>query len=185
MKKICAIAAVAGALLAAGPASAGWLGDQISSDDVYDFGSGWVYGGGWATATVPGSATSAGVFYHFTLTDHQLSVELPLGGAGFGSSPFIGVFFTDITKDALISNVALTGNTGTGAPVLSFDSNNIWLNFANMNTSSLQTFTYDVHFADDPASNAPEPVSWAMMVGGFAAVGAGMRASKRRSVRFA
>lgn len=182
MRKLHLSGALFAALFAATGAHASWVGDVVQADDVYDFGGGWVYGGGYASTAVPGSATAGGNLYHFTVTDHQLVVELPLGGVGYGSAPFIGVVFTDISGNPLITNVTMTGNTGSATPALSFDSSDIWLNFTGLNGSSQQTFTYAISFADDPQA-VPEPASWAMMVGGFGLMGAALR-RKRTSLTF-
>lgn len=45
--------------------------------------------------------------------------------------------------------------------------------------------TFRVTIAEAAAAPAPEPASWAMMLGGFALVGGAMRQRKRATVRFA
>jgi hypothetical protein len=170
---------VGGALLAAvcltGTAdAASWLNHQVTASYYADVGGGGFYLGS-NVSKAPSSGTAA--LFTYTLYNNRFDVSTPRGGAGFGVLPFNGFRLTDDL--ASIAKVVLTGNTGGPTPSLSFDAHNIYVNFSGLTTSPAgQTFSYAVSYA-------PEPTSWAMMVGGFGLIGGALRRRHKVAIRFA
>lgn len=98
----------------------------------------------------------------------------------FTNSDFNGLVFTDINSMlADFTGVTLTSSSAGFEPIATFDSDNIFLNFAGIDSTVGQTASFNVLFA--PAVSAvPEPASWAMMLIGFGAVGLSMRYRRRK-----
>ena len=116
---------------------------------------------------------------HATPGDRTLTVTLPGFSGGFSGGSFNGVrlhdafntvaAFTSVTVSSL-SNVA-----GFDASRVSFDADNIYLNFSGLNIRS------DFFAQVDIGGGVPEPAAWALMIAGFGLVGAAAR--RRQSVR--
>ncbi|MFS0735538.1 PEPxxWA-CTERM sorting domain-containing protein [Sphingomonas sp. 1P06PA] len=118
-------------------------------------------------------------FYQVDLSGFTFTVTDTFGGSNTVSD-FNGFVLSDISDNlAAITGVSFTGGGFAGeSPILSFDADNIFLNFANITQSTAPgtTYSYAVTFA---TTAVPEPAAWALMIGGFGAVGGTMRARRR------
>jgi len=121
-------------------------------------------------------------FYTVDLSGSSFVVT-DLYGGGNSQTAFNGIVLSDITNNlASITGVTFASGGFAGErPVLSFDANNIFLNFANITQTTLPgtQYRYNVTFAAATGA-VPEPATWAMMLMGFGAVGFAMR--RRQSV---
>ena len=112
------------------------------------------------------------------------SIDISLPGFGFGGglsmADFNGILIHDIYGhiDPFVDVRPGAGNTVSrfDASRISFGPNDIWLNLQGLG------FHVDDHVvvAINSLGGVPEPASWAMLITGFALIGAGQR--RRRTV---
>ena len=99
-------------------------------------------------------------------------------GGQYTATAFNGIVLSDVRNNlAAITGVTFTSGGFAGEqPVLSFDADNIFFNFANITqtTAAGTQYRYNVTFAD-ATSGVPEPATWAMMMIGFGGLGHAMR----------
>ncbi len=185
MKAIVLFSAVGAIALSVDPANAaGFEGATIQYQLRYPDLSG--------VQTTQTAVVGAGVefnsFGYFTvdLSDSTFTVVDVYGGENT-VAPFNGIVLSDVTDNlAALTGVTFTGGGFAGEqPTLTFDANNIYLNFAAIPqvTQPGTSYSYQVTFADAPSA-APELASWAMMLGGFGLIGAAMRARRKVAVSF-
>jgi len=127
---------------------------------------------------VPGNFEN---IYEIDLSDTNILISLPgtchICG-GFTASSFNGLHFFDVNGTiGNITSVTIASNTveGFGSERLTFDENNIYLNFASLDPSTSAILSLDI-VTDDAV---PEPKAWMLMAGGAAGLIAMRR--KRRS----
>lgn len=183
MKTVFVMAAVAAAALSAGVANAGnFDGSTIQYQFRFpDLGS---VGQTQSAVVGPGvEFVDSSDYYIVDLGGSDFTVTDTYGGYNTGSS-FNGIVLSDVTDNlSAITGVTFTGGGFAGEqPTLSFDGNNIYLNFAaiTQGTAPGTSYSYHVTFGD-----VPEPASWALMLGGFGMVGGALRSSRKVAVRFA
>jgi len=188
-------ALTAGALLAvaaAAPALAGPLdGAVVHSQYLYDSVS--------SVYEDYGNTTVTGVTQ---LTDHLGGVpgirllasgsnltasfaDEPYGGTYWNPASFNGfVVFDDTNTAGAITNVTINGATnmaGFDSSRISFDADHIFINWQGLSFDNSTVVSLDLN----GGSAAPEPASWAMMLGGFGAIGGAMRSRRKAAVTFA
>lgn len=118
-------------------------------------------------------------FYQVDLDGFTFTITDLFGG--FNSiAAFNGFVLSDVSNNlAAITGVTFTGGGFAGeSPDVIFDGDNIFVNFSpiTQGTAAGTTYSYAVTFA---ATAVPEPAAWALMIGGFGAVGGTMRARRR------
>ena len=92
------------------------------------------------------------------------------------------VVFDDTNTAGAITSVtinAATNMAGFDASRISFDADHIFVNWQGLWFNSGTVVSLDLN-----GGAVPEPASWALMLGGFGAIGGAMR-SRKRTVRFA
>lgn len=113
--------------------------------------------------------------------DTTLSVTLPGFSGGFSPAPFNGVRLTDafntVAAFTSVNVSALSNVAGFDASRVSFDANNVYLNFQGLNVAP------DFFAQVNIGGGVPEPAAWTLMIAGFGLVGAAAR--RRQSVRVA
>lgn len=94
----------------------------------------------------------------------------------FAGFPFNGIHLRDglggISSFASVTVNALTSLPGFNNSRISFDADNIYLNFAGLSGGP-----YDV-VVDIRTAGVPEPSAWALLIAGFAILGAALRARR-------
>lgn len=106
--------------------------------------------------------------------DTSLSITFPDGAATFTSTGFNGVHLFDGNNSIAAFTAATVGslnNFAFDASRISFDADNIYLNFQGLSFDNSSNLTVNI-------ASVPEPTSWALMIGGFGMVGAAMRRRK-------
>ena len=100
-------------------------------------------------------------------------------GGFFAPNSFNGFVLSDVTNNlAAITGVTfLSGGFAGERPTVTFDANNIFVNFANIiqGTAANTAYRYNVTFA---SGAVPEPATWGMMILGFGMIGAASRSRK-------
>jgi hypothetical protein len=172
---------VAASLAAAAPASATLLlGQTVEMTYLYPDTS--VYDGPYDNVV---GTTGTTLFYGVTAatpSDTALTITLPglSGATNYAGAGFNGIWLTDIfgTIDAFTSVTVngLTNVAGFDASRISFDANNIWLNFQGLPVDPDSIMKVDIN------GSVPEPASWALLIVGFALMGGALR---RREARLA
>jgi len=159
----------------------------------------------WHQTFVPAPASSAAGVYSFALGTSPLSFDWGIDGTftaasitvlnlGTNASATYNVFDPwNIGAPIFNDNVFANGSTQNSARLsfgflggVGFDPNvndtyRVTLNVTGMG-SGAQSLSVDAKIG---AGAAPEPATWAMMVGGFGLVGAAMRRRQRTTIRFA
>lgn len=119
-------------------------------------------------------------FYQVDLSGFTFTVTDTFGGQN-NNTAFNGIVLSDITNNlAAITGVTFSGGGFAGEqPTLTFDANNIFLNFRliTQTTQPGTQYRYTVSFA---TAGVPEPASWALMLVGFGAAGTMMRRRKNK-----
>jgi len=181
------VAALAAAVVAS-PLTAATLVGNITADYIYPT-AGTVY----ATTTFSAGSTvvcpDAGACSPFVEAGTLWGSGSAVGvtedaGSGYNSASFNGMQFTGLTFNNGSHIIGFTLDTdlaGLTAANIDFGAN--WISY---NAQGLS-------FADAPyhvtlkllTSDAPEPASWAMMLGGFGAIGGALRSRRKSSVSFA
>ncbi len=138
-----------------------------------------VYGGPNTYAVGPGVEVS-------DLVDGVANLDIQSDGftanffmnGGFSPGAFNGFRITDVngTIDAFTS-FSLAGNTAFnfGAPVLSFDANNLYVNWSDLSFQA-----GDVQFAVNNLAPVPEPETYAMLLAGLGLLGVVARRRKHK-----
>jgi len=133
--------------------------------------------------TFNGGQTFTGTTNHHTVTLSQFYDGVPIPMTLFNTTHW-GTFSTDMSANAG-SVVAATFENGAAAIVVGNDGRTIVNGFLNDTAWSEALYANELaSFATLPSSPAPEPASWAMMVGGFGLVGGALRNRKKAAVRF-
>ena len=139
---------------------------------------------GWTQVTVglhdnsldvPGPK-DAQIFEFLRLGAPQAAIPIDMG-SGFLSQ---GLYFQLFDPSATARDSDLLSNL---RPLSSFPNQRFLMTLFNYDTNLFVEFTATV--SESNLSVAPEPASWAMMLGGFGAIGGAMRSRKRVSVRIA
>jgi hypothetical protein len=156
-------------LIGSGPASAALEGHVIGAQYLFDSIASVFADLG--TATV-GSAVEFQVFSILAdVGDGQIRLDRP-GGIEFAPGSFNGWRFHDaLGAMPAITSVTVNAATrieGFDASRISFDADNIWLNFASLGNSEVFYAVVDVRLV-------PEPASWAMFAAGLLALGTAAR----------
>lgn len=112
-------------------------------------------------------------YYAVNLGGSSFTIVDAYGGLN-SPHPFNGFVLSDITNNlAAITGVSFTGGGFAGEqPTVTFDADNIYLNFAVISqyTAPGTSYGYSVTFAA-----VPEPAAWSLLIAGFGLVGATMR----------
>ncbi|MBS0505413.1 MAG: PEPxxWA-CTERM sorting domain-containing protein [Proteobacteria bacterium] len=141
----------------------------------------------WLTPTANGNADldpTAPGFYSYTL-------NFSLAGFDPASASLSGRFAVDNTVDSITLNGVSLGSGGACCSFASggtFSANSGFVAGTNTLTFTVRNFAQAtgnptglrVEFLQSAVNAVPEPAAWALMIGGFAAVGAASR--RRRSV---
>ena len=184
MSKLLAVAGavVAFAMLPGNASAAFLLGKTIQGE--YDYPNKNTVVDGPQTATVGAGVEFAdlnGLSANFT--DDTVTIT-DLTGVGFtATTGFNGLTFFDVnqTIDPCGGLTLLSATTGF-APVATFNANHLFFNFSGLVDGAVgRTARYRIA---DAAAAVPEPASWALFIGGFGAIGFGLR-RRRTSISFA
>lgn len=134
------------------------------------------------------AAVGAGVeftdgFGYYAVDLSGSSIDIVDNYGGFNSPyTFNGIVLSDVSNNlAAITGVSFTGGGFAGEqPVLTFDADNIYFNFANITqfTEAGTHYGYSVSFA----GGVPEPAAWSMLIAGFGLVGGTMRRRNAKAV---
>lgn len=112
------------------------------------------------TVTVPGGGLVSGVFtYQISATQVTLT---DINANGLLDGPFTGFEFTDVSADPMITGVTLDPSSNFSGGDISFTSNSLMFNFANLDVVAGDQATFDLTFAaptTTPTSVTPEPSS--------------------------
>ena len=107
--------------------------------------------------------------------DTSLAITFQGGGGTFNPTSFNGVGLFDGNNSIAsftAATIASVNNFGFDASRISFDADNIFLNFRGLNFDNSSNLTISIN------GGVPEPTTWALMIGGFGMVGAAMRRRK-------
>jgi hypothetical protein len=182
---------MAGALLAstifvACPASAATLvGNRVGIQYIFpDLGT--VYESLPANLVGTSGPTTgvAGGIFSLSFTDSSVTASAFQFPSSWTSSSFNGFRLYDIDGTiAAFTGVTLgaTNMAGLTNANISFDANNIYVNWAALSFDTATTATFNI----SAGSGVPEPAAWAMMLAGFGFVGASMRRRQKISVSYA
>ena len=182
MSKLLAVsgAVVALAMLPGNAYAAFLAGKTIQGE--YDYPNKNTVVAGPQTATVGAGVEFAdlnGLSVNFT--DDTVTIT-DLTGANFtATTGFNGLSFFDVnqTIDPFGGLTLLSATTGF-APVATFNANHLFFNFSGLSIGDVgRTVRYRI-----AAAAVPEPASWALFIGGFGAIGFGLR-RRRTSISFA
>ena len=180
MKALVGLAAVL-ALAGAAPAfAAGFAGDTVNGTYYYpDTGSVYEDDG---SAVAPTSFFFNTGFPNTTATvgDTQITISFDAGGGAFNGTSFNGPVITDLTSSRItgVTLDAATTLAGFTASDLSFTSNSVSFNLEGLWVPDASNIVVaDIQFG----GGVPEPATWALMLVGFAGLGATLR-SGRKSV---
>lgn len=103
-------------------------------------------------------------------------------GFAFAGASFNGIVLSDVNNSmAPITGVTFAGSQNRNGqnPIVTFDTDNIYFNFASMLQSAPYTiYAYRASFGET-SDAVPEPASWLMMIAGFGLTGAAMRGRRR------
>lgn len=115
-------------------------------------------------------------YFDFSFTDATATASAFQFASSWTTTSFNGFRLYDLngTIDA-ISSVTInpvSNMAGLNASRITFDANNIYVNWNGLNFDQNTVVTLNINGA------VPEPASWAMMIGGFGLVGAAMRRRK-------
>jgi hypothetical protein len=103
------------------------------------------------------------------------------GATFWNPSDFNGfVVFDDTNTAGAITSVTINGATnmvGFDASRISFDADHIYVNWQGLSFDNSTVVSLDLN----GSGAVPEPASWALMLGGFGAIGGVMRSRKRVS----
>jgi hypothetical protein len=106
------------------------------------------------------------------------------GAATWSSYPFNGfAVFDDTNSAGAITGVsinALTNMGGFDMSRISFDADHIFVNWQGLSFNAGTVVSLDLN----GGGAVPEPASWAMMLGGFGAIGGAMRSRRKAAVSF-
>lgn len=162
------MAMIGAALLLAGPVQAGFSGHTLDADYlapnstiVFDSMSNQVVGAGVEWANIPIVA--------FSVDASDTAIRFfRTGSLSFSPSPFNGLRFIDAdgSIDDIVG-VTLGANSLSGAPVITFDANTIYVNFAGLTTPAPFTTIINIEFA----TPVPEPGTYAMLGLGLGLLG--------------
>ena len=107
--------------------------------------------------------------------DTSLAITFQGGAADFTTTSFNGVHLFDGNNSIASFTAATIGslnNFGFDASRISFDADNVYLNFQGLGFDNSSNLTINI------TGGVPEPTTWALMIGGFGMVGAAMRRRK-------
>jgi hypothetical protein len=143
--------------MAAVPARAGFIGDNVTVNYEWPNLGTVLYTGGTQTIAAGGTTfdlSSGGVTVD--VTDSSIVVTFP-GGWGFSTAAktFDGIVVTDPSADITGVSLDTTNITGYVASDITFDTNDVYINFPYPPFSGLDagaSVTADVVFAPEPAS---------------------------------
>jgi len=125
-------------------------------------------------------------FESYQVTGDQLIVTADATGVFWLPLPYNGLQFVDETAGGpVITGVTLNPASTAhdlGTSVASWTDHSFEVNLHNEHWGPNETAIFDIRFAqpNGGGSGAPEPTTWAMMVAGFAGLGAALR--RRRTV---
>ena len=95
------------------------------------------------------------------------------------------VVFDDTNTVGAITGVSINGATnmsGFDMSRISFDADHIFVNWQGLALNQGTVVSLDI---SSSGGAVPEPASWALMLGGFGAIGGAMRSRRRAAVAFA
>lgn len=179
MRKIYAVLPLLTAL-AGSPAYATVMGDTFNGSYLFPDANSVALDGGNATVNPTASFVFPTGTPNVTATISGTQIVLTFDAAGsYNPASFSGIRLTDLTKSDItgFSLASISGITGFDSSDLLFTSNSLSLNLQGIDVSG-STATI---IANISSGAVPEPASWAMMVAGFGLVGAGVRASRKRT----
>jgi hypothetical protein len=169
MKTILASAAAL-SMMATFPAhAAGFLGDTV--DLTYDFPTlGSVFDNNGNKVVSPTATFSTIGPLTVKVTADTITVQPDTAPSVFVNDSFNGIVLTDLTKSKISDVTVASSSTEPGftSSDFTFTSNSVTVNFAGLSASTSHAFVLDVSFV-------PEPASWALMIVGFAGLGAALR----------
>lgn len=183
---LAATAALTMAAIAEPSAAAGLFdGKTLQVSYLYPDASSILSGPADITGGGPAVSWNIGSTLDVTLTSHRLSaVDTCYVGCVFDLKPFNGVrLFDAYSVLAPITGVRI--NAATNFPAfdlsrVSFDSDNVYLNFQGLTfQSDLGVFAVDVRTV---SGGIPEPATWALLIAGFGLAGMGLRSRTLRVV---
>ncbi len=113
-------------------------------------------------------------YFNFSFTDTTATTSDFQFSSSWTATDFNGFHLYDVNGTiAPITSVsinAVTNMVGLDASRITFDANNIYVNWNGLSFDGGTVVTLDIN-----AAGVPEPASWALMIGGFGLVGAAMR----------
>ena len=177
MTRLTLLAATAIATAFSAPASALLTGNSVGIQYIFpdittvyqDLGSNLV--GTDGPTAFPG-------YFDFSFTDATATTSAFQFASSWTTTSFNGFRLYDFNNTiAAFTSVTInpaSNMTGLDASRITFDANNIYVNWNGLNFDSGTIVTLDIN----GGSAVPEPASWAMMIGGFGLVGAAMRRRK-------
>ena len=117
-------------------------------------------------------------YFKFSFTDTTATTSNFQFAAAWGSAPFNGFRLYDVNGTiAAFTSVTINPSSnllGLDASRITFDANNIYVNWDGLSVSASTFVTLNISGA------VPEPASWALMIAGFGMVG--FAARRRRAV---
>lgn len=153
-------ALLAAALLIATPASAGYIGNEVSAQYLYpNVGTPWLDSG----TTVAHGGVEFTAFNEFGHTidfaDTRIRVSYDLGWMLSGLGSFDGwVFNGDTPEDIIGVSLAGTDIAGLTADRLSFTAHQVFVNMLGLGSWAAGSYlSIDVRFADPTPNDVPEP----------------------------